>query len=315
MVMLITIISYIADLIFGDPESFPHPVRAMGRLITTLDKFLNKKSARKIYQKIKGVILFFIVTGSSVFFTYFIINFSILISPFLANLVCVYLGYTAISVKDLRVKAYAVLNRVEKGDIEKARRELSKIVGRDTQTLDKEGIIKAAIESVSESTNDGIVAPIFYLILGGPLAAIAYKSVNTLDSMVGYKNEKYIDFGWFSAKVDDMVNYIPARITGFLIIVAALLQSKKFTRAFKTMIRDCGKHLSPNSAFSEAAVAGALGIRLGGPSCYGGNLVIKPYIGDQLIKTEPILIKEALNISFIVSLLMISMGVIFKWVF
>ncbi len=313
--MILTIVSYIADLIFGDPENFPHPVRAMGKLITVLDNFLNEKEARKIYQRIKGVILFFIVTGSSIFFAYFIINVSIRINPFLGNLVWIYLGYAAISVKDLRVKAYAVLNRVEKGDIEKARRELSKIVGRDTQTLDKEDIIKAVIESVAENTNDGIVAPIFYLILGGPVAAIAYKSVNTLDSMVGYKNEKYLNFGWFSAKVDDMANYIPARITGFLIIVAEFLRTRKFTRVFKTMIRDCRKHLSPNSAFSEAAVAGALGIRLGGPSCYGGKPVIKPYIGDQIIKTEPILIKDALNISFIVSLLMISTGVIFKWVF
>ncbi|MFH1797803.1 MAG: adenosylcobinamide-phosphate synthase CbiB [Candidatus Omnitrophota bacterium] len=313
MVMFLIIGSYMADLIFGDPETLPHPVRAMGKLITVLDNFLNRRTSHRAYQKIKGIMLFFVVTGTSAFSAYFFMKLSSRINPLLGNLMWIYLGYTAISVKDLKVKAEAILSPVEKEDLFAARRELSKIVGRDTRALDKEGVIRAAIESVAENTSDGIVAPIFYLVLGGPITAIVYKSINTLDSMVGYRNEKYIDFGWFSAKADDFVNYIPARITGFLIAIAALPRAKRFIAAFKIMVRDGRKHLSPNSAFPEAAVAGVLGIRLGGTSFYGGKIVMKPYIGEDTVKIEPFMIKEAVNISFIVSLLTVSIGVILRW--
>ena len=206
-----------------------------------------------------------------------------------------------------------ILKEVKKDSIVEARKQLSKIVGRDTQNLTKNRIIAAATESIAENTNDGIVAPLFYLILGGPVLAIAYKSINTLDSMVGYKDEKYLHFGWFPAKLDDIANFIPARISGFLISISSLISGRMgFKEPFKTMLRDGQKHPSPNSGLSEAAMAGALGIRLGGTSSYNGKVSTKPYIGEGRRNMQPSLITEALTISFISSILMLSIGVILK---
>ena len=174
-------------------------------------------------------------------------------------------------------------------------------------------MVEATIESIAENTNDGIVAPLFYLILGGPVLAIAYKAINTLDSMIGYKNEKYIHFGWFSAKLDDAASYIPARISGFLIAICCLFLGKNFRDAFKIMFRDGKKHPSPNSGISEAAMAGALGVRLGGPSTYKGRVSEKPYLGEEKKPTKPTLIKDALVISFTSSLIMLMLGVFLKW--
>ncbi|MBU0684193.1 MAG: adenosylcobinamide-phosphate synthase CbiB, partial [Candidatus Omnitrophica bacterium] len=305
--MDLLIYSYIADLIFGDPECLPHPVRLMGRLITFLEKHLGKKSGF-LRERVKGVFLWALVVGATGFLTYGILKFSKEINPFFGSFVWVYLGYTVLAVKDLRVKAKAVLAEIENGSIKKARFMLSKVVGRDTQDLEEAGIVKAVIESVAESINDGIVAPFFYLILGGPVLAMVYKSVNTLDSMVGYKNEKYRNFGWFSAKSDDCLNYIPARVTGVLITVASGLYNRNFLSSFKIMTRDGQKHLSPNSGISEAAMAGALGVRLGGTSKYFGKIVEKPYIGDENNSIKNFYICEALNISLIVSFLMLLGG-------
>jgi len=213
----------------------------------------------------------------------------------------------------LRVKAREVLKEMEKNSLSEAKNKLSKIVGRDTQDLSKDRIIAATIESIAESTNDGIIGPLFYLVLGGPVLAFAYKSINTLDSMVGYKNEKYLHFGWFSAKLDDFVNFIPARISGFLIAISSAIIGGKFKESIEVMARDGNKHSSPNSGVPEAAMAGALGIRLGGPSTYQGRVFEKPYLGEEERILQPFLIKEALSISLIASILMVSTGVILRW--
>ncbi|NCO68147.1 MAG: cobalamin biosynthesis protein CobD, partial [Nitrospirae bacterium] len=177
-----------------------------------------------------------------------------------------------------------VLKEIRAKDIIEARKKLSCIVGRDTQNLSEDGVVKAAAESIAENTNDGIIAPLFYLILGGPVLAITYKAINTLDSMVGYKNDRYIHFGWFSARVDDVANFIPARIAGMLIVISSFLLRKNFKDSLKTMLRDSKKHSSPNSGISEAAMAGALGIRLGGGAFYQGKFVEKQYIGNDIKK-------------------------------
>ena len=311
--MFLLVYCYAADLIFGDPEWFPHPVRGIGYLISLLDNKFKGNSGKK-RERLKGLILTFAVVGISSFSTYLFVELSKRLNPFLGSLAWVYLGYTTLSVKDLRVKAKTILKEIEKGSIVETRRQLSKIVGRDTENLGKDKIIVATIESIAESTNDGIVAPLFYLVLGGPILAIAYKSINTLDSMVGYRNERYLHFGWFSAKLDDVVNFIPARISGFLISISSLITGKRFKDSFKIMLRDGRKHLSPNSGVSEAAMAGALGIRLGGPSTYQGELEDKPYIGEDKFLPRPLLIKEAISISFVVSLLMVLIGVLVKWI-
>lgn len=310
--MVLVVYSYIADLIIGDPEWFPHPVRGMGKLISFLDRRLNKRDSL-LMGRIKGVILTLAVVGVSGCLAYLCMTFVGKLNPFLVNLAWVYLGYTTLSIKDLFLKSKAVLAKLEANSFAEARIKLSQIVGRDTQDLSQEKIIKATIESIAENTNDGIIAPLFYLFLGGPILAILYKAINTLDSMVGYKNESYNHFGWFSAKLDDVANFLPARISGLLILTASLILRKNFKDSFKIMFRDGRKHPSPNSGISEAAMAGALGIRLGGPSTYHGELEDKPYIGKDKVSTKPLLINAALAISFVASFLMISIGVLVKW--
>jgi len=311
--MYILIFSYLADLIFGDPEGFPHPVRGIGRLISLLDNRLRGESG-KWKERIKGVILSFSVTGATFIIAYLLIELSRRLNPLLSVFVSIYLGYTTISTKDLRVKAKAILREIERNNISKAGKRLSYIVGRDTKDLSREKIIIASLESIAENTNDGIIAPLFYLTLGGPILAMVYKAINTLDSMVGYKNEKYIHFGWFSAKLDDFFNFVPARISGILILLASFIAGRDFKNSFKILLRDGRRHPSPNSGVLEAAMAGALGIKMGGPSFYEGKEVFKPYIGEKIREIHPFLINEALNISFIASILMVCMGAFFIWI-
>ncbi len=205
----------------------------------------------------------------------------------------IYLTATTIAVRGLITSAQAVIRPVKEGDLEKARHNLSMIVGRDTHNLSREDILKAAIETLSENLSDGFIAPLFYLLIGGLPLAMMYKAINTLDSMVGYNNGTYRHFGWASARLDDIANYIPARITGVLIVFATFtfmlfrdnVRMLTATRcSFITMLRDGKKHLSPNSGIPEAAMAGALGIRMGGPAVYGGVVVEKPYIGESGVK-------------------------------
>lgn len=196
-----------------------------------------------------------------------------------------------------------VISYILKDDIEGARKQLSYIVGRDTKDLDKEAILRAVVETIAENMSDGIVAPIFYAgLLGAPFAMV-YKAVNTMDSMFGYKNEKYKDFGFFPAKLDDVFNYIPARLSGILIVIAALILKLNYKNSFKIYIRDRNNHSSPNSAHPEAAVAGALGLRLGGTNYYFGKLVEKPTIGDEVKKIEVLDVYKTNNILYLVSFL------------
>jgi len=305
-------LSYLLDLIIGDPYWFPHPVKGMGRFITFWEKKLRKGKKGHIL-RIKGVILTAIVVGVSVFSAYILLYFAGEINYILKIIVWIILGYTSLAVKDLFLHVRPILESIKNKDIEDTRKRLSLIVGRDTQDLSKEEIITACVESIAENTNDGIIAPLFYLILGGPVLAIGYKAINTLDSMVGYKNERYKDFGWFSARLDDLANFIPARITGMLIVMSSFLLRYNFKDSFRIMCRNGSRHLSANSGVSEAAMAGALSIRVGGPSKYKGELVIKPYIGEKKYFIQPALINKALNVMFLSSVLMVVIGVILRW--
>ncbi len=298
------LIVYLTDLIFGDPEWFKlHPVRLMGRLIEILDEKM-KRNGAVLVDRIKGMVLVFTIVGISSLSIFLFIKFFYMLNKLLGYLALILIGFTAISIKDLKLKARDVLLEIDR-DIHIARKKLSMIVSRDTKDLDKEKIIIATVESVAENTNDGIVAPLFYLALGGPVLAIAYKAINTLDSMVGYKNQRYKDFGWFAARLDDLVNFIPARITGIMIAISSFILKKGFILPFYTMLRDGMKSTSPNAGVSMAAMAGALRIRFGGSWSYEGIEVIKPYIGKQINKIEPYLIDEALNISLLSSFLML----------
>lgn len=303
---------YIADLLLGDPEWFPHPVKGVGKLINFFDNNLRGSSSKWV-ERLNGVILTIVIVGISTSVAYLFIETTRGLNSFLGSLAWIYLGYAVLSIKDLRVKAREVLKEVEKNSLSEAKKKLSKIVGRDTQDLNEDRIVAATIESIAESTNDGIVGPLFYLVLGGPVLAFAYKSINTLDSMVGYKNKKYLHFGWFSAKLDDAVNFIPARISGFLIAVSSAIIGGRFKESIEVMARDSNKHSSPNSGVSEAAMAGALGIRLGGPSTYQGKVLERPYLGEEKRILQPLFINEALSVSLIASILMLSIGIILRW--
>ncbi|NWF53077.1 MAG: cobalamin biosynthesis protein CobD, partial [Nitrospirae bacterium] len=283
------IIAYLLDLALGDPRGFPHPVKIMGKLINFLERVLRRGKNWWIL-RIKGAILALSVVGASASCAYLILELMRKINPIAEYLARIFLAYTSLSTKDLILHARLVLKEIKAKNVVEARKRLSYMVSRDTRYLSENEIIKAATESIAENTNDGIIAPLFYLILGGPVLAVSYKAINTLDSMVGYKNEKYSDFGWFSARLDDVANYIPARISGFLISISSFILCKGFKDSFKTMLRDGKKHLSPNSGISEAAMAGALGIRLGGGAVYQGRFVRRQYIGKDIKKVDTFLI-------------------------
>ncbi|MFH0796521.1 MAG: adenosylcobinamide-phosphate synthase CbiB [Candidatus Omnitrophota bacterium] len=304
-------VSFLADLLFGDPEGFPHPVRGIGKMIFVLERKLlgTQKEKRK---RINGVFLFFLVTGTVGSGTYLALKLSAKLHPLLGTLCWIYFGYTALAIKDLSVKAGAVRKKLETGSINEARQELSRIVGRDTESLDREQIITATVESIAESTNDGIVAPLFYLFIAGPVGAMVYKAVNTLDSMVGHQDEKYREFGWFSARADDVANFIPARISGFIIAVSAFVAQGNILYSLRITFRDGPKHSSPNSGISEAAMAGALGISLGGPAWYAGEFSPRPYLGETRRTVTAERIREALDISLFASFLALILGILIQ---
>jgi adenosylcobinamide-phosphate synthase len=309
--MELILISYIADFLFGDPQWFPHPVRLMGRLISFFERTFNG-SAHKTIQRFCGVFTAFGVIVISGICAYTIIELAMKLHPVSGKIAWIFLAYTTLATKDLVVHARAVQEMLAIKDIKEARKRLSLMVGRDTQELSQDEIIRATIETVAESTNDGIVAPLFYLFLGGPVLAVSFKAISTLDSMIGYKDERYLYFGWCAAKIDDVANFIPARITGLLIPIAALFCGKDFMESFRIMVRDGKKQNSPNSAVSEAAMAGVLGMQLGGTCSYSGRVVEHPYLGEQQRPMSMTLIKEAITISIATSLLMLVIGILFK---
>lgn len=284
---IIILSAFALDMMIGDPACLLHPVRLIGMMIERLESALRKIGMSMAKERFAGLLLVFIVVPVVYLATYIAIDLANRISAVFGAVVAVVLAYTTIAARSLSDVALGVLARLDEGDLLSARKELSMIVGRDTESLDEQGIIRAVVETVAENTSDGVVAPMFYLVLGGPALAMAYKAVNTLDSMVGYKNERYIHFGWAAARLDDIANYIPARLTAFLISLASdmlrlsRLWVGRLYGAWDIMLRDGRNHTSPNSGYPEAAVAGALGVRLGGPSLYGGRLVPKPYIGDE----------------------------------
>lgn len=273
-------IGYVLDLIFGDPYSFPHPVRFIGNLISFVQKQIRKIAKTPIELKIGGFILWIITVGITYLTTYFLLevcSFNKVVF-LIVNSVIIYTTLATKCLKDEALKIYKVLKT---GDIKKSREQLSYIVGRDTTNLSEEEIIRATVETVAENTVDGIVAPMFYAFIGGAPLAMAYKAINTLDSTVGYKNDKYKDIGFASAKIDDIANYIPARISVVLMTVGSFLVGYDYKNCAKISVRDRKNHKSPNCAFSEGAVAGALGVQLGGTNIYFGQAVYKPTIGDK----------------------------------
>ncbi len=309
--MDLILISYIADFVFGDPQWYPHPVRLMGRLISFLERTLNG-SEHKTIQRFYGAVTVLGVIAISGICAYVIIELATKIHPVVGKIAWIFLAYTTLATKDLVVHTRAVRQMLAINDIEGARKKLSLMVGRDTGKLSQDEVISATVETVAESTTDGIIAPLLYLFLGGPVLAVMFKTVSTLDSMIGHKDERYLYFGWCAAKIDDIANFIPARIAGLLIPIAALFSGKDSVKSLRIMFRDGKKQDSPNSAISEAAMSGALGVRLGGTCSYSGRIVEHPYLGEQRRPISISLIKEAITISVVTSLLMLAVGILFK---
>ena len=281
---------YLLDLCLGDPHSMPHPVRAIGNLIVWLEKYLRpagKKHATERGERRAGVLwvcLVLLVTGSV---AGGILWISRLGGIWIQTVVEAVMTYYLLAARSLRDESMAVCRKLEAGEIEEARYAVSMIVGRDTKPLSEAGIARAAVETVAENASDGVIAPLFYLAIGGPLLGWLYKAVNTMDSMVGYKNDRYLHFGRAAAKLDDLVNLIPSRLAALLLIVSAYLLRYDGKNAYRIWRRDRRNHKSPNSAQTESACAGALGLRLAGDAWYFGKLVPKPYIGDEIHPIEP----------------------------
>ncbi|RMG66562.1 MAG: cobalamin biosynthesis protein CobD [Nitrospirae bacterium] len=286
------------DLLIGDPRWMPHPVRWIGRLIELTELWIRKYTYDDATEKAAGavtVVVVVTVTGGVAFLIDRLIAVVTggmdLAGLSVSDLLVGAVGSFSLALRSLSDEALRVLRGLRDDDIELARRRLSGIVGRDTKVLNEEGIIRATVETVAENASDGVVAPMFYFFLFGLPGAFIYKAVNTLDSMLGYKNERYRHFGLFAARCDDVLNFIPARITGlFIAFATALLQllfrGISFVESLSTFLSDGNKHTSPNAGYPEAAMAGALGIRLGGPNYYGGRLVEKPYIGKERKRPE-----------------------------
>ena len=281
---------YLLDLCLGDPHSMPHPVRAIGNLIVWLEKYLRpagKKHATERGERRAGVLfvcLVLLVTGSV---AGAILWISRLGGIWIQTVVEAVMTYYLLAARSLRDESMAVCRKLEAGEIEEARYAVSMIVGRDTKPLSEAGIARAAVETVAENASDGGIAPLFYLAIGGPFLGWLYKAVNTMDSMVGYKNDRYLHFGRAAAKLDDLVNLIPSRLAALLLIVSAYLLRYDGKNAYRIWRRDRRNHKSPNSAQTESACAGALSLRLAGDAWYFGKLVPKPYIGDEIHPIEP----------------------------
>jgi len=277
-------IGFLLDLIIGDPNNPYHPVRGIGYLAKRFEIIFRRLF--KKYLKAAGFITWILTIAVTFIITLEIVNTCKNINLYFGIMIEGVLIYFCLASKGLVVEGYKVITFLLKDDIDGARKHLSFIVGRDTASLNKEGIIKAVVETIAENMADGIIAPLFYAAIFGAPLAFAYKAVNTLDSMFGYKNDKYMDFGFFSAKLDDIFNYLPARITGMLIVISAKVLGYDYKNSFKIYKRDRYNHTSPNSAHPEAAIAGALGVELGGANYYFGKLVEKPTIGDKLKEIE-----------------------------
>ena len=310
-------IAYVLDLIFGDPQNIIHPVQVIGKMINIGEKSLLEKkykSDRK-YKFFAGMILNITIISLTYGITYLIRRTSE--NSIIFTVAEIYLMYTVFSINSLAREGNRVYNILKEGNIERARKDLSYLVSRDTGTMDEKMIIRSTMETISENTVDGIVAPMMYMFLGGLPLSMTYKAINTFDSMVGYKNEKYMDFGKFSAKLDDVANFIPARITGILIVIASMILGYDYKNSLKIFIRDRKNHSSPNSGHAEAGVAGALGVQFGGRVSYFGKEVDKPVIGDKIKDFELEDIKKNIKIMYVASFLslivfsVISLGICF----
>lgn len=313
MKILPLLLGYILDLILGDPYSMPHPIRSIGTLISKTETLLRKVFPNSPKgELLAGTFMPIIVVGTSTIVPFIVLRVSYRVHIVVGTLVESIMCYQMLATRCLKDESMKVYYSLKANDLELSRKNVSMIVGRDTESLDFTGITKATVETIAENTSDGIVAPMIYMSLFGAIGGFFYKSVNTLDSMVGYKNDKYLYFGRVSARLDDILNYIPSRVSAMLVIVTTLLLRLDFKSAFNVWKRDRRNHSSPNSAQTESAFAGALNVQLAGNMYYFGRLYHKKTIGDNIRKVQIDDIKTANKILYVTSLISLILCLIVR---
>ena len=310
--MLDIVAAVILDFFIGDPESFPHPVKLMGKMILLEEKLARKlaKTSRRL--KIAGLFIVIFNMLTAFFVPFFILN-SLKEYKLAYHIVNVYLIYSCIAARCLHDEAMRVYNAIDKS-LEEGRKRLSYIVGRDTENLSTEEVVRADVETVAENTSDGVIAPLLYVMIFGAPGGLCYKFINTMDSMLGYINEKYIDLGFFPAQNDDLFNFIPSRLTGVFMCLSSIFRFD-VKNGFKIMLRDRNNHRSPNCAYPEGAVAGLLNVQLGGDNYYFGKVVHKPKIGDSIRELEKDDIKRTIEIMYRAEILLLLIYVLILAIF
>lgn len=308
--MIDIILGVIIDFILGDPYWFPHPIIYIGKLISFLEKKARILARDEKTLRVYGGVIVIIVTSLSFFIPYSLLR---LVKPFplIYHIINILIIWTTISARCLHKEAAKIYEALKNNDLDDARKKLSYIVGRDTMSLTVSEIIRADVETVAENTSDGVIAPLLFAMIGGAPLAMLYKGINTMDSMLGYMNEKYKFIGYFPAKTDDLFNLIPARISGVLISLAAPITHGNIIKSLKIMLRDRKNHKSPNCAYPEAAAAGAMKVQLGGINSYFGESVYKPTIGDKIKDLQPINIIDSIKLMYGAELILICIYVIF----
>ncbi len=300
---------FVLDTLFGDPPWLPHPVVLMGKAISVLEKRLRARLPQTPQgELLGGAVVAFTLPVGTFLLTSLVCLGAAKLSPWLGLAVQMFWCGQALAAKGLAQESTNVYRALIKPDLPAARKAVSRIVGRDTQNLTLEGVTKAAVETVAENASDGVIAPLLYMLLGGAPLALTYKAINTMDSMLGYKNEKYLYFGRAAAKLDDAANYLPSRLAGLLWCAAAALTGNSPKGAWRIWRRDRRCHASPNSAQTESACAGALGVQLAGPAYYFGEYYAKPTIGDPLRPIEPEDIRRANRMMYAESVLALAVG-------
>lgn len=315
--IIIIACGFALDLIFGDPLWLWHPVMGIGKVISCSDRVLRKlfgireeRETDREKKRVAGVLLVLVTLFFSLLIPALILYGAGLIHPWLKTGISCVMCYQLLALKSLRTESMKVYAALQQENIEPARKAVSMIVGRDTQCLDREGVTKAAVETIAENTSDGVIAPLLYMLLFGVLGGFFYKAVNTMDSMVGYKNDRWRYMGTAAAKLDDIVNFIPARIAAAAMIGAAFFLGLDYKNAVRIYKRDRRQHASPNSAQTEAVCAGALGVQLAGDAYYFGQLCHKPTIGDDGRSVEAEDIKRANRLLYAASLLVLAAGLL-----
>ena len=306
---------FVLDALFGDPAWLPHPVVYMGKAISKLEKFLRPRLPQTPQgELLGGAIVAFCLPVGTFLLTGLVCWGAARLHPLLGLAVQMFWCAQALAARGLVQESTNVYKELKKPDLPMARKAVSRIVGRDTAELTAEGVTKAAVETVAENASDGVIAPLLYMLIGGAPLALTYKAINTMDSMLGYKNEKYLYFGRVPAKLDDVANYIPSRLAGLLWVAAAALTGNSAKGAWKIWRRDRRRHASPNSAQTESACAGALGVQLAGPAYYFGQYYPKLTIGDALRPIEPEDILRANQMMYMESALALILGLLIRLV-